>query len=154
MHSLRFLAEFPLIADRLIVMTLMVTQKDIHRMEWTGWRNHVPIHFTCLGSWNNPITLKKVTSFMDVIPLSIWSAVSSPSDLIVIPLAFNVFCTRLWAAVVFAWGLMNTKAAFFSSQFELDENWLKTTAPAKGHKECDDVSGMAQGCGWKHIATD
>ena len=42
---------------------------------------------------------------------------------------------------------MNTKAAFFSSQFELDENWLKTTAPAKDHKEFDDVSGITQGCG-------
>lgn len=48
-------------------------------------------------------------------PLSICAAVNSPSDLIVMPLSFKVACTSFWASVVFACGLMKTKAEFFSS---------------------------------------
>ena len=50
-----------------------------------------------------------------ILPASICSAVSSPSDLMVMPFALRVLVTRFCAAVVFAWGLMNTKAALLSS---------------------------------------
>lgn len=47
----------------------------------------------------------------------------------VMPLAFKVCCTSAWAAVVFAWGLMNTKAAFVSPQSAPERMWLNAIAP-------------------------
>ena len=45
-------------------------------------------------------------------PLSICSAVSSPSDSILSPRDANVDATRDLVSAVLAWGLMNTKALF------------------------------------------